>query len=119
MSEKIYKAMKNTGALNIAVGIVTLVTGIASGILLIVSGANLLKKKEESCSETLNYEKIDERMEFRVIGVILFFLYLAVLTYFLFFSEKYGRTAEREFELQSDSVSGDPPFLELPGIPGA
>ena len=33
----------------------------------------------------------------RVIGVILFFLYLAVLTYFLFFSEKYGRTAEREF----------------------
>ena len=45
MSEKIYKAMKNTGALNIAVGIVTLVTGIASGILLIVSGANLLKKK--------------------------------------------------------------------------
>ena len=46
MSEKIYKAMKNTGALNIAVGIVTLVTGIASGILLIVSGANLLKKKK-------------------------------------------------------------------------
>ena len=46
MSEKIYKAMKNTGALNIAVGIVTRVTGIASGILLIVSGANLLKKKK-------------------------------------------------------------------------
>ena len=46
MSEKIYKAMKNTGALNIAVGIVTLVKGIASGILLIVSGANLLKKKK-------------------------------------------------------------------------
>ena len=46
MSEKIYKAMKNTGALNIAVGIVTLVTGISSGILLIVSGANLLKKKK-------------------------------------------------------------------------
>ena len=45
MSEKIYKAMKNTGALNIAVGIVTLVTGIASGML-IVSGANLLKKKK-------------------------------------------------------------------------
>ena len=46
MSEKIYKAMKNTGALNIAVGIVILVIGIASGILLIVSGANLLKKKK-------------------------------------------------------------------------
>lgn len=61
MSEKIYKAMKNTGALNIAVGIVTLVTGIASGILLIVSGANLLKKKRESCSEILNYEKINKK----------------------------------------------------------
>ena len=39
MSEKIYKAMKNTG-------IVSLVTGTVSGILLIVSGANLLKKKK-------------------------------------------------------------------------
>lgn len=45
MSEKIYKAMKNAGVLSVVLGIVTLVTGIASGILLIVSGANLLKKK--------------------------------------------------------------------------
>lgn len=45
MSEKIYKAMKNTGALNIVLGVVTLVAGITSGILLIISGANLLKKK--------------------------------------------------------------------------
>ena len=45
MSEKIYKAMRNAGALSIVLGIVTLVTGIASGILLIISGANLLKKK--------------------------------------------------------------------------
>ena len=40
-------------------------------------------------------------------GVILFFLYLAVLTYFLFFSEKYGRTAEREFSYNLT------PFLEI------
>ena len=45
MSEKIYKAMKNTGALHIVLGVVTLVAGITSGILLIISGANLLKKK--------------------------------------------------------------------------
>lgn len=45
MSEKIYNAMRNTGALNIVLGIVTLVIGITSGILLIISGANLLKKK--------------------------------------------------------------------------
>lgn len=42
-----------------------------------------------------------------MIGVILFFLYLAVLTYFLFFSEKYGRTAEREFSYNLT------PFLEI------
>ena len=39
--------------------------------------------------------------------MILFFLYLAVLTYFLFFSEKYGRTAEREFSYNLT------PFLEI------
>ena len=46
MSEKIYKAMKNTGALNIAVGIVILVVGIAAGVMAIVSGAGLLKTKK-------------------------------------------------------------------------
>ena len=46
MSEKIYKAMKNTGALNIAVGIVILVIGIAAGVMAIVSGAGLLKTKK-------------------------------------------------------------------------
>ena len=46
MNEKVYRSMSLAGACNIAVGIVTLVTGIASGILLIVSGANLLKKKK-------------------------------------------------------------------------
>lgn len=45
MSEKIYKAMRNAGTLNVVLGIITLITGIASGILLIVSGANLLKRK--------------------------------------------------------------------------
>ena len=39
--------------------------------------------------------------------MILFFLYLAVLAYVLFFSEKYGRTAEREFSYNLT------PFLEI------
>lgn len=47
MNEKIYKTMSSAGACSLAVGIVVLVTGIASGIMMIVSGARLLKKKSE------------------------------------------------------------------------
>ncbi|MGN0335246.1 MAG: hypothetical protein ACI4DV_06255 [Lachnospiraceae bacterium] len=47
MSEKIYKTIRNTGAGNIAIGIIAIVTGVVSGVLLIVSGAGLLKKKSE------------------------------------------------------------------------
>lgn len=45
MSEKIYKSMSQTGGWNIALGVVVLVIGIASGILMIVSGARLLKRR--------------------------------------------------------------------------
>lgn len=45
MNEKIYTAMRNTGVLNIVLGIVALLTGIVGGVLMIVFGANLLKKK--------------------------------------------------------------------------
>lgn len=47
MNEKIYKTITRTGACNLAVGIITLVTGIAAGVLLIVGGARLLKRKSE------------------------------------------------------------------------
>ena len=47
MNEKVYKPMTGAGAGNIAVGIVVLVTGIVSGILMIVNGARLLKRKSE------------------------------------------------------------------------
>ena len=43
MEEKIYKTMGSAGAGNIVIGI--LVTGIVSGVLLIVNGARLLKHK--------------------------------------------------------------------------
>lgn len=47
MNEKVYKTMTGAGTGNIAVGIVVLVTGIVSGILMIVNGARLLKRKSE------------------------------------------------------------------------
>ena len=46
MSEKSYKTMGSTGAGTLAIGICILVTGIVSGILLIVNGARLLKNRE-------------------------------------------------------------------------
>ncbi len=45
MTEKAYKIMKGSGALNIAVGVVVLVVGIAAGVLLLVSGGKLLAGK--------------------------------------------------------------------------
>ena len=43
MEEKAFKSMGLAGAGNIAVGIVVLTTGIAAGIITIISGARLLK----------------------------------------------------------------------------
>ncbi len=47
MEEKVYKTMGRCGALNIALGIVSAVTGIACGVLLIVGGAKLLADKKK------------------------------------------------------------------------
>lgn len=46
-NEKTYKTMKAVGGGSIALGIVVLVTGIVSGILMVVNGARLLKAKRE------------------------------------------------------------------------
>lgn len=46
MDEKVYKTIGTVGGGTLAIGICVLVTGIASGILLIVGGARLLKNKE-------------------------------------------------------------------------
>lgn len=48
MEEKLYKLMKGTGATTLAVGISVLVTGVAAGVLLIITGAKLLKNKEKA-----------------------------------------------------------------------
>lgn len=47
MNEKVYKTMAVAGAGNIALGVVMLVSGVACGILAIVSGARLLKRKSD------------------------------------------------------------------------
>ncbi len=45
--ERVYKTMTTAGSGSIAVGITVLVTGITAGVLLIVSGAILLKNRHE------------------------------------------------------------------------
>lgn len=45
--EKVYKTMRNTGAANIAIGIIVIIVGVSAGIVSIVTGANLLKKKSQ------------------------------------------------------------------------
>lgn len=47
MNEKIYKTMSRCGACSVTVGIITLVTGIVAGVLMIVCGARILKRKSE------------------------------------------------------------------------
>ncbi|MBQ7358993.1 MAG: hypothetical protein IJW63_02725 [Lachnospiraceae bacterium] len=45
--ERVFKTMRGTGALNIALGVVVLVVGVASGVLLIIGGAKLLGDKSK------------------------------------------------------------------------
>ncbi|MBP5198143.1 MAG: hypothetical protein J6033_03720 [Lachnospiraceae bacterium] len=47
MEEKVYKLMRSIGGGNIAVGIVTIVFGLAMGVLLIINGARLLAGKSK------------------------------------------------------------------------
>ena len=45
--ERVYKTMRNTGAASIAVGIVVATVGLTTGIIAIISGSLLLKRKSE------------------------------------------------------------------------
>ena len=45
--EKVYKTMRNTGAGSIALGVIILVSDLIIGILSIVNGALLLKRKND------------------------------------------------------------------------
>lgn len=46
MGEKIYKTMTSSGIIGIVCGSVTIVVGLAVGILMIVSGAKLIADKK-------------------------------------------------------------------------
>lgn len=54
MDEVIFKKIKRTGVLNLAMGIVAVVAGITTGVLLIVSGAKLLAHKPD---KLFDYER--------------------------------------------------------------
>ncbi len=47
MMEKIYHTMKSVGVWNLILGILLIVAGLVSGVLLILNGAKLLKKKSD------------------------------------------------------------------------
>lgn len=46
-NEKIYHTVKNAGIWNLVMGIVILVTGITSGVLLLVNAFKLMKSKHD------------------------------------------------------------------------
>lgn len=48
MTEKLYKKIKSAGTFSLVVGIVTVVFGIAAGVLLIINGGRLLSHKSET-----------------------------------------------------------------------
>lgn len=45
--EKVYKTMRNTGTLNITIGIIMIVAGVVTGTMAIISGRILLRRKSE------------------------------------------------------------------------
>ena len=47
MEEKAYKIMCVTGGINITLGIIAIVAGVAGGVLLIVGGGRLLAAKSK------------------------------------------------------------------------
>ena len=47
MDEHVYKVLGGSGALNIAFGIISITVGLATGVLLIISGAKLLGSRKK------------------------------------------------------------------------
>ncbi|MDY3250561.1 MAG: hypothetical protein SOX32_09490 [Candidatus Choladocola sp.] len=45
MNEKLFKTVANTGIWNLVMGIIMIVTGVTTGVILLVSGAKLIKSK--------------------------------------------------------------------------
>ena len=47
MDEKVYKIMGRSGALAIVIGVISIVAGVAGGVLLLISGGRLLSGKSK------------------------------------------------------------------------
>lgn len=47
MEERTYKMLARSGALNITMGVISLVTGVTVGVLLIITGAKLIVGKSK------------------------------------------------------------------------
>jgi hypothetical protein len=45
MEEKVYKTMGGAGALNIVLGVLMVVVGVSSGVLLLISGFKLINRR--------------------------------------------------------------------------
>ena len=45
--EKIYNSMKTIGAANLVMGIILMIVGLTTGILMVVNGASLLRHKNK------------------------------------------------------------------------
>jgi len=45
--EKVYNTMRNVGAVSITIGIIVITIGVATGVISIICGASLLKKKSQ------------------------------------------------------------------------
>ena len=47
MNERTYKTIENVGAGSLVIGIITIVVGLTLGIITIINGARLLKKRSD------------------------------------------------------------------------
>ena len=47
MEEKVYKTMRGTGVTSMVVGVLCIVVGVASDVLMLISGSKLLSRKSD------------------------------------------------------------------------
>lgn len=46
-NEKVFKTVASAGVSNLVMGILLIVTGVTSGVLLVISGAKLMRSKDD------------------------------------------------------------------------
>ena len=71
MEEKVYKIMNGAGTVSITVGIVTLATGVACGIMMIIAGAKLLAGKSKGEVSKLFHISVSSLRHYENVGLLL------------------------------------------------